>query len=110
MSENELDHNHHDELDAEIRALVARPPHLPAEQLAGVLAPRLRDRQHTPWRLAAALLVTLGGGLASWWSWPTTPTPPPSPPVVERPLASRQHIVLLPLDDGTPLYLALAPN
>ena len=103
--------HHHDEpehqsstldLDAAIRQLAQRRPRLASSQLPSRLLPRLRAPVSTLLR-AAAVLVTLGGALASWWSWPlpgsaANPTHPPP----------QSTVLTIPLEDGTPLYFVLS--
>lgn len=96
----------HDDFDELVRALVSRPPRRSPDLAQAEVLSRLRTRspRDRRWGLAAAAAVAMGGALTSWWSWPA-PTIEPPPP---QPTAASWSVVVIPLDDGTPLYLGLA--
>jgi hypothetical protein len=102
-----------EELRRAWRRLAERPPRLAPQEAARRVLARLEPRGAQAvrrWAAAAALLLALAAG---WWQaerWNTrrrTPTAPPAAAQAALPLD--EGVVLLWLDDETPLYLTLTP-
>ncbi len=103
-----------DRLDEALKNWGERPPRTPADEAARQVLARLPERRGrvrsmaSPWRLA---ITAAGLALMLVIGWSTMPQRQaslsggreiPLPPLAE-------HVVLLWLDDTTPLYLTIAP-
>jgi hypothetical protein len=98
------------------RRLAERPPKMAPEDAARRVLARIAPRREphgagaVRWAAAAALLLALAAG---WWQadrWSTQRRPPAAAPAaVQAALPLDEGVVLLWLDDETPLYLTLTP-
>lgn len=103
-----------DRLGEALRSWGERPPRTSADEAARQVLARLPERGVGGWHLASPWrLATAAAGLALMLAvcWVTVPqrtvSPPGSREIALPPLAD--DVVLLWLDDTTPLYLTVAP-
>jgi len=103
-----------DRFDEVFKGWAERPSHTPADEAARQVMARLAERRGGEWLFGSRLrFATAAAGLALLLvvGWATLPTPPESSPTAQElalpPLS--EDVVLLWLDDKTPLYLTVAP-
>lgn len=100
--------------DAAFRSWGERSPRTPPDEAARRVVAKLSERRVYGWSSSIPLrLATVTAGLAlllvvSWATLPEPPGAPPSQPDISLPPLS-DDVVLLWLDDETPLYLTVAP-
>jgi hypothetical protein len=96
-----------DNFDQQVRDLAARAPRLAPEHLDGVLRRRIRARREVSRRVLGLAVTAVGLG-TGWWLWPPAADRTTSGPIAAVPTPNQTTTVVLPLADGTPLYLILA--
>jgi len=105
----------HDRFDEAFKSWAERPSPTPADEAARQVMARLPERREREWFSGSRLrLATAAAGLALLLvvGWVTLPKPSPDlyPSVEDVALPPlSEDVVLLWLDDKTPLYLTIAP-
>lgn len=104
----------HDRFDEAFKSWAEQPASTPGDEAAQHVVARLPERRGLRWFAGSQLrLAAAAAGLAlvlvvGWATRPQSPDPVALAQEVSLPLL-QENVVLLWLDDQTPLYLTLAP-